>query len=187
MAYLVISGMSSILDIGPTIFGGADKIIQFLRAKHCLASSQTCARYSTAQRIIGEYNKINYTCRCLVPMEERPRRDVSDGVSWWCRTCKTRCTIRKDSFFEKSRLSLQKWMIAMYWWARQYPVKDMAQEAQIELGTAIDIYQWLREVCSVFLACAHDAHDTRNLIALLHKSLPPSHQVGRARSYRSNR
>lgn len=65
-------------------------------------------------------------------MEERPRSDVSDGVSWWCRACKTRCSIRKDSFFSKSCPMLQKWMVAMYWWARQYPVSDMAEEAQIE-------------------------------------------------------
>ena len=32
-------------------------------------------------------------------MEERPRRDVSDG---WCRNCKTRKSIREGSFFSKS-------------------------------------------------------------------------------------
>ncbi len=40
-------------------------------------------------------------------------------------------------------------MIEMYWWARQYPVTDMAKEAQIEFKVVIDIYQWLREVCSI--------------------------------------
>ena len=39
----------------------------------------------------------------------------------------------------------------MYLWARQYPVTDVAEEAEVELHTAIDIYQWLREVCSTRL------------------------------------
>jgi len=43
-------------------------------------------------------------------------------------------------------MTLQQWLIGMYWWARQYPVGDMAKEAEMEKGTAIDLYQWLREV-----------------------------------------
>ena len=84
-------------------------------------------------------------------MQERPRRDVGDGVSWWCSSCKGRKSIRDGSFFNKSRLTLQKWLLIMYLWARQYPVTDVAEEAEVELHTAIDIYQWLREVCSTWL------------------------------------
>ena len=36
----------------------------------------------------------------------------------------------------------------MHWWAWQYPVTDSHDEAEIDKHTAIDIYQWLREVCS---------------------------------------
>ena len=63
----------------------------------------------------------------------RPRLDVSDGVSWWCRNCQTRKSIRAGSFFGK---------------ARQYPMTDAYQEAQVDKGTALDIYRWLREICS---------------------------------------
>ena len=34
----------------------------------------------------------------------------------------------------------------MYWWARQYPVSDCKDEARIAEHTAINMYQWLREV-----------------------------------------
>ena len=84
-------------------------------------------------------------------MQERPRQDVSDGVSWWCSTCKGRKTIRDGSFFAKSRLTLQKWLLIIYMWVRQYPVTDVAEEAEVELHTAIDIFQWLREVYSTRL------------------------------------
>ena len=84
-------------------------------------------------------------------MSEKPRSDVTDGVSWWCRRCKGWKTIRDDSFFNKSCLTLQQWLLLMYWWARQYPVSDAANEAQVDRGTAVDVYRWLREVCSTRL------------------------------------
>ena len=37
-------------------------------------------------------------------------------------------------------------MVIMYWWARQYPVTDCKDEAEVDKKTAIDVYQWLREV-----------------------------------------
>ena len=84
--------------------------------------------------------------RCNVQMEERARKDVSDGVSWWCKQCKGRKSIRNRSFFSKSRLSLQQWILALFWWVRQYPVGDMAKEAKIEKTNACDVYLWFREV-----------------------------------------
>ncbi len=42
-------------------------------------------------------------------------------------------------------------MIGFLWWSRQYPVTDFADFAEITEHTAIDIYQWLREVCSTTL------------------------------------
>ena len=88
---------------------------------------------------------------CNLAMYDGVRSDVSDGVAWRCSQCKTRCSIRDGSFFTKSRLPLQKWLVAIHWWSRQYPVTDLAEEAQISKGSAIDIYQWLREVCSTTL------------------------------------
>ena len=84
-------------------------------------------------------------------MEERERSDISDGVSWYCPQCYTQKTIRDGSFFSKSRLTLQKWLLLMYLWARQYPVTDAMEEVDVDRHTAIDIYQWLREVCSTKL------------------------------------
>ena len=88
--------------------------------------------------------------RCAVPMMER-RSDISDGVSWCCPRCKGRKTVWEGSFFAKSRLTLQKWLLLMYFWEREYPVSDTAEEAEVQEKTAIDIYQWLREVCSTRL------------------------------------
>ena len=84
--------------------------------------------------------------RCNVQMEERARKGVSDGVSWWCKQCKGRKSIRNRSFFSKSRLSLQLRILALCWWVKQYPVGDMAKEAKIEKTNACDVYLLFREV-----------------------------------------
>ena len=85
-------------------------------------------------------------------MDERQRHQAgSDGVSWWCMACKTTKTIRSKSFFVKSKLSLQKWLILIVWWAKQYPMTDAATEAEVTDATACQVYQWLREVCSTAL------------------------------------
>ena len=81
----------------------------------------------------------------------RERSDISDGISWYCPPCKKTKTIRKDSFFAKSKMTLQEWLILLYWWARQYPSKDASEEAEVDKNTACDVYRWLREVCSTTL------------------------------------
>lgn len=72
-------------------------------------------------------------------------------MSWWRSSCKGRKSIHDDSFFTKSRLTLQKWLLIMCMWARQYPVTDIGEEVEAALHTAIQTYQGLREVCSTRL------------------------------------
>ena len=54
-------------------------------------------------------------------------------------------------FFSKSRLSLQKWLLLIHFWLREYPVKDAASDIEVDKNTACDVYRWLREVCSTKL------------------------------------
>ena len=122
----------SLLEIGPVIFGSTEGLIDYLRRHHLLADHCNCTR-------------------CGVAMRQRPRNDVSDGFSWWCPQCKTRKSIRDRSFFTKSRMTLQKWVLLMHCWVRNYPLRDAAEESQIDAGTAVDIFQWFRDVCTTKL------------------------------------
>ena len=79
------------------------------------------------------------------------KADLSDGHIFRCPSCKTTKSLRNGSFFDKSKLTLQKWMVIIYWWVWQYPVSDAAEEASVGRDTAINVYQWLREVCSTRL------------------------------------
>ena len=62
-----------------------------------------------------------------------------------------RKSIREGSFFSKSKLALQKWLLMLHLWARDCPVTDAMDQAEIDSRTAADIYQWLREVCTTKL------------------------------------
>ena len=66
----------------------------------------------------------------------------------YCRKC---ISIREGSFFTKSKLTLQKWLILMYWWVREYAVGDASEEAKVTANSAVQVYQWMRDVCSTKL------------------------------------
>jgi hypothetical protein len=63
--------------------------------------------------------------------------------------------IRKDTFFDNTRILLQKWLILIYWWVREYPVTKAMEEADVSKNMACDVYQWLREICSAKLMSMH--------------------------------
>lgn len=46
---------------------------------------------------------------------------------------------------------LKKWLLLMYFWLRQFPVTTAALDVDISKSTAIDVYQWFREVYSTTL------------------------------------
>ena len=121
----------SILQLGPVIFGETDQLITYLQGKSLLST--------------------NKTCPCGSAMQLSPRSDVSDGVRFRCPDCHKCTSIRDSSFFSKSRLPLKKWVLLMYWWARNYPVTDAASEAEVTEASACAVYQWLREACTTHL------------------------------------
>ena len=51
-------------------------------------------------------------------------------------------------FFEKFRLSLRQWLVLFYCWFREYPVTDAAEEAEVEKKSAVQAYQYCRDICS---------------------------------------
>ena len=136
-----------LMSLGTTIFGPILGLIQYLQSKGLLPNPKTCPVCSTATTMVLE-----------------SRNDVSDKYHWRCPTCQKRISLRDGTFFSKSRLSLQKWVILIHWWAMQYPVTDAAEEAEVTESTASQVYQWLREVCSTKLINTPIILDGRNAI-----------------------
>ena len=45
--------------------------------------------------------------------------------------CRKSISIREGTFFEQTRITLQKWLILIYWWVREYAVTDAIEEAEV--------------------------------------------------------
>lgn len=118
----------ALLELGHIAFGGTPAVVAFLQGKNVLASQHQCP------------------CGTMMTLQERA--DVTDGCRWRCPDCYKAVTIRTGSFFNKSKITLQKWLLLMHWWSRQYPVKDAAEDIGVSEPTAIQVYAWLRDVCS---------------------------------------
>ena len=111
------------------------------------------------------------------------RGDISNKHHWKCGTCNKRISLRDGSFFSKSKLTLQKWAILIYWWGKQYPVTVAADEAQVTEASACQVYQWLREVCSTKLINTQIVLGSPNTIVQIDESLfrhKPKYHRGRA-------
>ena len=77
--------------------------------------------------------------RCNLQCGLISRHDVSDGKTWNCSACKVHCSIRQDSWFARSYLSLHIILILGYCWAYDYPQKAMARERL----HVMELIQWL--------------------------------------------
>ena len=62
-----------------------------------------------------------------------------------------RAFVRAASSPSPVSVPLKKWLILLHFWVRQYPVKDAAEDSEVDKNTACDVYQWFREVCSTKL------------------------------------
>ena len=86
-------------------------------------------------------------------------------------SCRKSVGVRKGTFFEKTVISLQKWLLLIYWWSREYPVTAAMEEAKVSKHTAIDVYQWLREICSSKLLATNIKLGGANKIVQIDESL----------------
>ena len=69
-----------------------------------------------------------------------------DGDAWLA--LQEVCIIACWHFLQETKIPFKKFLILIYWWVRQYPVTQAAKECEVANGTAVDVYQWLREICS---------------------------------------
>ena len=64
---------------------------------------------------------------------------------WRCPQCHKTVAIRDGSFFSKSKITLQKWLILLYWWVWEYPVTDASEEAQVTRVTAVQAFLYTQK------------------------------------------
>jgi transposase-like protein len=71
-----------------------------------------------------------------------------DGYRWVCRNCgNLNRSIRTDSFFSRSHLSLRQILFIMYWWAAEHSQRSLLMELSISKVTVIDWNNFCRDIC----------------------------------------
>jgi hypothetical protein len=68
-----------------------------------------------------------------------------------CPKRRTYRTIRAGSFFERSRITFDKWLYVIYLWSQGTKVNSVERQEQIGERTVIQMFQYLRDVCSTKL------------------------------------
>ena len=89
---------------------------------------------------------------CGVLMNWTRRSSIQDQFIWKCQVkdCskyKAMNSIRKDSFFARSKISLQKWVHAIYLWCNGSNVEQTMGFLNLSKVTVIDIHSFFREIC----------------------------------------
>lgn len=94
---------------------------------------------------------------CAGEMSLSRCEDRSDGFKWECRIQvnfkkhRAELSIRKDSWFEKSRMTLEEILKLSYWWCQDLDQKQIKHELGLGESTGVDWDSFCREVCEITL------------------------------------
>jgi transposase-like protein len=102
------------------------RLILFLRNKNVLPSRTNCNS-------------------CNRPMNEQKSTATIDGVIFRCTKCKRTFSIRKGSFFEKSKLELRVIASIIYLLSMDVLQKTIAEMLAINADTVSDMAEWVRQ------------------------------------------
>ena len=115
-----------------------DRCIQWCKEHNLLASSFPCP---------------NSTC-CNTLRWTR-RSSSRDGYEWRCskKNCNGMASIRQNSWFSGSKLSIEKILALKYAWANNFTTSQAVHETslgdeQTSTETVVDWYHYCREVCA---------------------------------------
>lgn len=122
--------------IKPLIVENPPAVINWMKQHGLLRIEMKCSECKTA---------MNWT-RCS---------SIQDKYVWKCqqKVCakyKQTTSIRKDSFFFRSRLSLQKWIEAIFYWCEDISVTQAVNFLNLSRVTVVDIFNFFREICTKY-------------------------------------
>lgn len=76
-----------------------------------------------------------------------------DGFLWRCSSCRSSLSIRKDSFIEKSHLTIKKILIIIFCWSLELPQTIIRKEIDdADTHTVVEWSNFIREICEEDLA-----------------------------------
>ena len=94
---------------------------------------------------------------CAGEMSLTRCEDQSDGLKWECRqqvNCKrheAEVSIRKGSWFEKSKMTLEEILKLTYWWCQDLYQAQIKHEGGLAESAGVDWSSFCRKVCRITL------------------------------------
>lgn len=93
--------------------------------------------------------KNQQTCSCGSFMRLIKNKKKKCGFWWQCRgnlSCKKNRTVSAGSIFENSSLTFEKILLLMYYWAKDYSQKMIAEETEIGADTVSEWCEYFRDI-----------------------------------------
>ena len=125
-----INDLLLFLSCGDTI-----KCIEWMQKVHLLPTKMICKT-------------------CDEDMESGIRKSSNDGYAWLCRKCSRKFrkfsyhSIRKNSYFKYSNISLAMHVMIIYEWSYSYGTETTARRLNLSNQTTGMHFRYLRDVCS---------------------------------------
>jgi len=94
---------------------------------------------------------LSYSATPYSTNESHHRRFGFRCINSNCSKRLTTRTIRAGSFFEKSRVPLTKWLYFLYLWCQDTMVKKAAETTGISERITLQVYQYIRDICTTKL------------------------------------
>ncbi|PSN30295.1 hypothetical protein C0J52_25555 [Blattella germanica] len=98
-----------------------------------------------------------YTCPECESNMRLIRTSKSDGYWWECKAKKAgkahkiRRSLRRNTWFARSKLTIVEIVILLYYWVKETPRKMVEREMKLDSKTVSDWYNFCREVCGITL------------------------------------
>lgn len=85
---------------------------------------------------------------CHATMSLLKVKDRTDGLKWWCSSCKVEKTVRGDSIFSKSKLPIETLLLILYGWSTNWCNNTfLEQELEVDTHTAVNWLKECRKIC----------------------------------------
>ncbi len=102
---------------------------------------------------LARHGLLHNTANCCgEPMGFVNKATRSDGKVWYCKVCKSSRSVRADSFFSGSHITLSKLLELMYWWAdvdcRQ---RVVMHQVGIEAEAIVNWFNFFRDICCMYV------------------------------------
>ena len=126
--------IKNFFELSINVLISPEKMIEFCQKKKIFSEKKNCPK-------------------CDKKMELKPRADAIDKYRWECSDskCKKSSSIRTNTWFAKSKLSIRQILITIYSWYIKLPQNLAANEAYTSERTMVDWYSFCRCVCVDFI------------------------------------